>query len=101
MLKKYVFTFVIMLLLLLIFINGQSGCKQETCYKDEDCVKVQMTCCPCSAGGQEICVQKAMEKAYQDKLKSCENDSGFMCPQVYQCKNISCFCNDGKCDQRG
>jgi len=87
------------LILTLIVINGQ-GCQQELqeCSKDSDCVKVQITCCPCNSGGIEQCVPRQLEQVYRGKMnKTCPAQDNLMCTALYNCKIESCACVKGKC----
>lgn len=79
-------------------IGGDMGNVNPTqeCYSDSDCVKVETSCCLCSSGGEEICMNKAEAKKYTDKLAKC-NPNDVICAQVYNCKINSCSCLDRKC----
>jgi len=55
-----------------------------------NCVKVQTTCCPCSSGGKEACVNKTEAKYYEEKLKNECPQEGLVCPAVYSCIDLSC-----------
>lgn len=87
---------ILILILLAILISGQS-CEQRECYTNQDCVKVQITCCPCNNGGTEQCVSRLMAKVYEDKLKNCPPQEKLICPAVYNCKNKNCSCVKGRC----
>lgn len=54
----------------------------------KDCVKVQITCCPCSMGGKEKCVKESEVEKYQEKLNECPKD--ITCAAVYSCIIESC-----------
>ncbi len=83
--------------LLLLFVNGQ-GCEQQAeCFSDSDCVKVQLTCCPCNMGGQEDCVPRVIASLYKEKLKDCPPAEELVCPAMYNCKIENCTCVKGKC----
>lgn len=97
-LRSLVFLFVI--LVLLFFVNGQRGCEpnpQSECLKDIDCVKTQVTCCPCNAGGQEQCIPMALASIYIEKLKNCPPADQLICTQQYNCNINNCSCDNGKC----
>jgi len=65
------------------------------CRFDFDCVKQQITCCPCEMGGLEECVPRSKIKEFQQNLADCPHD--LICPAVYNCKEIRCACVNGKC----
>lgn len=71
---------------------GKSG----ECKSNNDCVKVQTTCCSCSMGGEEVCAAKS--QAENLTAKNCP--AGLMCIAMYNCKIQSCFCNTGKCEAK-
>ncbi|MCS7134409.1 MAG: hypothetical protein NZ889_00920 [Candidatus Pacearchaeota archaeon] len=96
--KIIIFTFLLSLALLL------GGCKFpfrqdaqdiKECILDTDCVKVQVTCCPCSAGGKEECVSAAAKPVYDKILSECSPN--VICPQVYNCKIQKCVCKRNRC----
>ncbi len=64
------------------------------CLSDKDCVSQSITCCPCSMGGNEVCVSKKNATIIQENLGNC---SQVMCLAVYNCKETSCLCKAGKC----
>ena len=74
--------------------NGKGNTAAE-CNANEDCVKVRTTCCSCHSGGEEKCVPKNEEEAYNDLLKDCSQN--IFCTAVYNCKIESCSCEAGKC----
>jgi putative hemolysin len=67
---------------------------EDSCIVDADCVKVQTGCCPCSMGGEEICINKENVGLY-DFSDKCSDRT--ICPAVYSCKENSCSCVNGKC----
>ncbi len=86
------------LILLLLAVMGASGCApQAECFTDDDCVKVNLTCCPCNSGGTEQCVSKALANVYEDKLKNCPPQGELLCTALYNCKIDTCTCVKGKC----
>ena len=96
------FWMIIVLVLVLIsflwFISQRYDERGDSfCDIDEDCVKVQTTCCPCSMGGEEICVSKSEVEVYENKIKEECNESGIICPAVYNCDDKDCECVDGIC----
>ena len=75
--------------------DGENDEGDETfCSKDSDCIKKQTTCCPCSAGGREECIN-----VKEDREILCPPQNEFVCPQVYNCREISCSCINGKCSE--
>lgn len=74
--------------------NNQDNQNSLSCTKDSDCVKQQTSCCPCNAGGKEVCMNK------DTKLSLiCPPSNELICPQVYSCREISCICVEGKCTE--
>jgi len=69
----------------------------DECAVDSDCAKVQEGCCPCSSGGEDLCVAKSLENGYLDNLAKC-NPKATICAQVFNCKINSCSCVNGKCE---
>jgi hypothetical protein len=65
------------------------------CVTDNDCVKVQTTCCPCSMGGKEKCIASSEKENYQNVLKECSEN--LICPAIYGCQIESCSCLEGVC----
>ena len=106
---KKIFFILFSLILLLLF-----GCKSITtqtnkslnktfnntieCYSAEDCVKIQVTCCPCNMGGKEKCVPRDKVNLYKDKLKQCPKD--LTCIALFNCKNFECKCENNKCIEK-
>lgn len=68
------------------------------CVTDEDCIKTQTTCCPCSSGGQESCILKSELENYTSQLEDCPERN--ICAQVYNCNQASCSCIKGKCIEK-
>ena len=69
--------------------------KIKECVVDSDCVKVQVTCCPCSMGGKEECVSKDKVSFYKKKLEQCPKN--IVCTMTYNCNISKCKCIEGKC----
>ncbi len=89
---------IIVLFLVLLVINGQNSCMpQEECFSNTDCVKVQLTCCPCNMGGQERCIPRIMASVYEEKLKDCPPSEELICPALYNCEIEGCICDEGIC----
>jgi len=68
----------------------------SSCSQDGDCVKMTTSCCPCSSGGEEVCLTKGEASALNKKLEVCDRTK-MLCAQVFNCKINSCSCVDGKC----
>ncbi len=64
------------------------------CLSDKDCVMQATSCCPCSMGGNEVCVSRENASIIQENLGNC---SGVMCLAVYNCEETSCVCKIGRC----
>ncbi|MBI2451912.1 hypothetical protein HYV50_02415 [Candidatus Pacearchaeota archaeon] len=87
-------------LVLIFLLKGKSEIRDNEeeiieCEVDEDCVKVQTECCPCSMGGEEKCVPKEKEDSFREELSSCQDN--LICTALYNCKIESCACVEGKC----
>jgi len=79
--------------LILVLVSGQQGCSPRAeCLTNDDCVKVQVTCCPCNMGGTEACVPRTLAKVYEDKLKDCPPQNQLVCTALYNCKISNCSC---------
>ena len=65
------------------------------CTSDSECVKVQTTCCPCSAGGEEACVPAHNASLYRPT--DCGDD--IICIALYNCKIDTCSCQSGECKE--
>lgn len=65
------------------------------CTVDEDCVKVQTTCCSCSMGGNEVCVPK--DKAEEYRMNESECPKNNICVAMYNCNKNTCICEEGNC----
>lgn len=68
--------------------------KYTECSSDSDCVKVQLSCCPCNSGGEEKCFSKELVQ----KQKECEKD--LFCIALDNCKIEKCVCEKGKCVEK-
>jgi len=68
------------------------------CFSNEDCIKVQTTCCPCNQGGSEICTTKTKSQMYEEALSGCDKNSS--CTQVNNCNISQCICSDRYCISR-
>jgi hypothetical protein len=69
--------------------------KTNICKTDSDCIKTQITCCPCSMGGEEKCVVQSEVEKYQAELDKCPKNQ--MCVAMYSCNIQSCSCVNGNC----
>lgn len=87
---------VLVLAAIIIYSNYKRNTDADKCRSDEDCIKVQTTCCPCDMGGQELCALK--KTADNFKAKDCEGK--LMCAAVYKCTITNCVCRAGKCESQ-
>lgn len=101
--RKSNFKLVLMAMVLLLLL-ASSGCKVplkevpedvRECIHDTDCMKVQLSCCPCEMSGQEQCVSIAAKPIYDKLLAECSPN--VICPQVYNCNIEKCICKKNKC----
>ncbi len=74
-------------------LNNMTEIKE--CNRDSDCVKVQTGCCPCSMGGEEVCVPVSEQGKYNELLREC--DPRIFCIAMYACNIESCGCVNNKC----
>lgn len=105
MVNKRGFIGLIVIVLLLVFgfvlfyyLNKDKILASEVvgeCRNDSDCKIIQTSCCPCSSGGQDRCVNLSLASEYELNLSSCSKTR--ICAQVYNCKVESCGCVNGKC----
>jgi len=65
------------------------------CNVDEDCVKVQTSCCSCNMGGEEKCVLNSEVEKYNHLLQDCSDKT--ICPAVFMCEIKNCKCINGEC----
>ena len=63
-------------------------------YKTPECVRVQTKCCPCSAGGEEVCVLESEKENYIVNNSECGNQ---FCVQMYNCNPAECEFEGGVC----
>lgn len=98
----FIIIFLIILLIILIYFIVQGDGKKtyyfsdnNKCLTDEECVKVQTTCCSCNMGGKEECVLSSESEKYSEKLKQCQED--VLCAAFENCKIKSCKCVEGEC----
>jgi len=102
--SKFIIAIIIFVILILIVTGGlvfksnyaKRGVQAE-CITNDDCIKKQITCCPCSAGGKETCIAKT-NNTYLDKIKTCPDSKELICLQVYNCGSQQCICNKGRCE---
>jgi hypothetical protein len=98
--KYILLSFLVAILILssffLVLFMSPSETKGE-CEKDSDCVKKQITCCPCNTGGKEICMNK--ENATEFQLR-CPSEDRIICPAVFNCMETECLCRNGECVER-
>ena len=89
--KRRILGLILIIIILLVvgfFVFWNYNGKSQNVNINSACVKVPTTCCPCSTGGQEKCVNQSEAKAYQEKLTNCSKD--IFCAAVYNCNNITC-----------
>ncbi|MFH0808830.1 MAG: hypothetical protein V1888_04425 [archaeon] len=75
--------------------KGRDEVDEVFCEIDDDCVKVQVGCCPCNMGGAESCVNREFELGYSDALSECSATT--ICAAVFSCEIESCGCVEGVC----
>jgi len=94
--------FVILALFIsVIFVSAIQGCETgitNECNTNSDCIKTQLTCCPCSMGGVEQCLPAPLASMYIQKNVDCPSQDQLVCTAVYNCKIKSCKCVSGKCN---
>ncbi len=93
------YAIILMAVLVVAFGVGLYFVSNAQCMSDTACIKVQTTCCPCSAGGQEKCVGEKEAEQIKAKLKE-ECQANQICPMVYNCKEITCGCKNTKCVEK-
>ena len=98
--KAGILIIVIMIIVLLVagffvFWNVNKDKIEIECEGDDECVRVQTTCCPCNMGGEEKCVPASEKAEYEEKLENCSEE--IMCAAVYKCNESDCNCIDEKC----
>jgi hypothetical protein len=67
------------------------------CSTDDDCIKKQVTCCPCDKGGQERCIPKDKEEYYNVLLADCPVNLSTICPVDDHCNANVCRCINNRC----
>ncbi|MCX6748839.1 MAG: hypothetical protein NT076_04510 [Candidatus Pacearchaeota archaeon] len=75
-------------------LRNSNPMNEVECLSDADCIKQATGCCGCSMGGNDICVSKQNASIIQENMGNC---SGVMCLAVYNCRETSCSCIQGKC----
>jgi hypothetical protein len=104
--KKFLFIIPLLVMLTVVFavvmlrLWEEDGGAEKACKVDVDCVKQQVTCCPCSMGGRQECMSKSKAKEIQEQLgRECRED--IICPAVYRCvEEAKCRCIEGKCMEK-
>jgi len=95
--NKKLFWLIIVLMIILIclvlYIKSEKQKAEKECIKNEDCVKVQTTCCSCNMGGEEMCASRKNASEY---IPNCPTENR-LCSAMYNCKIDSCKCEEGKC----
>ena len=89
---------IIFFILLYIFISYEKKPEGVDCYSDADCIKQRTTCCSCSMGGTEVCMSEKNATYWREKLVE-ECNSHIICIALYNCKETSCTCREGKCGE--
>jgi hypothetical protein len=92
---------VIIILLLIALLSLYLGLKKpadniKKCSSNDDCVKIDVGCCPCSSGGEERC---GLKYEIIDIIKNRGDCSQVMCAQVYNCHINECKCIKGECKE--
>lgn len=65
------------------------------CESDQDCVQVRASCCSCSEGGEDTCINSNYQEMWENSMsKDCRNVA---CIQVYNCPDASCQCINNTC----
>ena len=65
------------------------------CDNDNDCIKIQTSCCSCNMGGEEKCVLYSEVEKYNKMLDDCSDK--ILCPAVFMCEIENCKCVNGGC----
>ena len=98
---KILAVIVVLLVLLLIIVSliprEKPIIEEKECIKDSDCIKQQLSCCSCSMGGEERCMSRQTASLLQNQIGDCK---GIMCIALYNCKETTCSCIDGKCVEK-
>lgn len=88
---------IVAVILILIWVYKPCCLKEieetKVCETDSDCVKVTTSCCPCSMGGDELCVPANNASLYTPT--DCPEELG--CATLYNCKIERCICVYGEC----
>jgi hypothetical protein len=99
--KTIIIIFIFAILVLIAFFSilfTSHTEKTPECTKDSDCVKMQISCCPCENGGQDACIPVSMIPLYQENLNSCsEKGKSDLCPGINNCQIQQCSCVDDEC----
>ena len=85
---KYIIVGFLAILILGIFFWEDGKEKKE-------CIRISSSCCPCTMGGEEICILKSEEESYKEKLANCSKD--LFCAAVYNCNKGKCQYVDNEC----
>ena len=84
----------VLLLISIVLLNYSRKINSLECKTDSDCIKQRVSCCSCQMGGKEACMSKQKASLYEQKIKNCE---GIFCIAMYNCKDTTCLCKQGKC----
>jgi hypothetical protein len=93
---------IIIVILLMVFSfwffwdsGSEDSLNLNECESDADCLIVESRCCPCSSGGDDMCVSVEEGERYIEELKDCAEN--LLCAQVFSCDVQSCSCINGEC----
>jgi hypothetical protein len=99
LLYKTVFFFFILYSVLMVYmIFSYQPLTMETlkyCSADSDCVQTKASCCGCSEGGEDTCVNGDYLVRWENSMY--EKCKGTFCAQVYNCPDASCQCINNTC----
>ena len=93
---------VILLISMMIYVRiavNQNDIKNQNiseCTQDDDCIKQKLNCCPCSMGGEEVCMPTKNSSLINERLAK-ECGARTVCTAMYACQETSCSCINGKC----
>ena len=94
---------IILVTLTLLYFDGP-GLDPNECNQDSDCIRMQVTCCPCSRGGERNCVSVFESQEIMNRITDCPADLDSICPAAGTPGAFNCFpgastckCIEGKC----
>ena len=68
------------------------------CSQDSDCIKIQGGCCPCTAGGGNIAINKKYEEYWKNKLNTECVGTRNMCLAVMMACGGNVKCINNSCE---